>query len=121
MRLPRRFPDEREDPPDLDEKTGELIIEVQVFADLEDSGRRYRVGGTVQRGPLVPLSEDPTTALVHIADEARQTHLGDLLGDLRTAGCDVTRFEFYAAPFRIELADDLRDRLADSWRDRPPG
>ena len=33
---------------------------------------------------------------------------------------DLTRFEFYAAPFRIELAGDLRDRLARAWEGRDP-
>jgi ATPase subunit of ABC transporter with duplicated ATPase domains len=43
------------------------------------------------------------------------------LGDLRIGGSETTRWEFYAAPFRIELADDLRERLRMSWEDREPG
>jgi hypothetical protein len=54
------------------------------------------------------------------ARDARDTHLGDLLGDLRIGGCDVTRFEFHAAPCHIELADELYDLLAASWREHPP-
>jgi ABC-type Fe3+/spermidine/putrescine transport system ATPase subunit len=43
------------------------------------------------------------------------------LGDLRIGGSETTRWEFHAAPFRIELADDLRERLRMSWEDREPG
>ncbi len=94
--------------------------EAQVFAELEDDGERYRVGGTSRVGTAVPLCDDPTTALVRIAQRAREDHLGDLLGDLRRGGCDATRFEFYATPFHIELADDLRECLVASWQERPP-
>jgi hypothetical protein len=102
------------------EKPGEVMLAVQVFVDLDNEGSRSRVRGTVTAGEAVPLSEDPTRALVRIAQEARDMHLGDLLGDVRRGGCDVTRFEFYATPFQIELADDLRERLTESWRERPP-
>ena len=120
LRLPRRALDETEDPAAMDEKANEIFVEVQVFADLEEDERRYRVGGTVRRGDAVSLSGDPTTSLLEIAHDARETHLGDLLGDLRISGSDLTRFEFYAAPFHIELAEDLRERLQGSWRGRPP-
>ena len=120
LRLPRRASDEVEDPPTIDEKANQILIEVQVFAEVEEDGRRYRMGGTVQRGAAVSRSGDPTTPLLEIAHEARDTHLGNLLGDLRMSGSDLTRFEFYAAPFRIELAEDLREHLKASWRGRPP-
>jgi hypothetical protein len=96
LRLPTRRRDERDDPPAVDPKTGTT------------AGRQS-----------VSLAADPTSALLRIAKEAR-SHLGDLLGDLRIGGCDITRFEFHATPHRIELASDLRDRLAASWHERPP-
>lgn len=120
LRLPTRWPDKGEVPPAVDERTGEVFVEAHVFAEMEDSGRRYRVGGSVAGGETLPLGEDPTTTLVRIAHEARELSLGDLLGDLRIGGCDLTRFEFYAAPFQIELAADLRERLTGSWRERSP-
>ncbi len=120
LRLPRRRPGKQDGPPRQDAKSNEVFVEVQVFADVEDDGRRYRIGGTVQQGEGVRLSDDPTTALLRIAQEARQLHLGNLLGDLRRSGSDITRFDWYAAPFRIELAQDLRERLRGSWRDDPP-
>src|SRR4051794_5602024 len=120
VRLPRRWFDESDDPSVDDEKTNEVFVEFAVFADLEEDGCRYRMGGTVGRGDAVSLSDDPTTALLKIAQEARELHLGDLLGDLRIGGCDLTRFEFYAAPFHVELDQDLRERLVGSWRGRAP-
>jgi hypothetical protein len=101
---------------------GETPVVAQVFAEVDDGARRYRVGGTTVLSPgfgIAPGS-DPTTALVRIAYETREEHLGELLGDMRIGDCDVTRFEFYAAPFKIELAAPLREALVGSWRDRPP-
>jgi hypothetical protein len=47
--------------------------------------------------------------------------MGPLYGDLvRDDGPDLTRWEFYSAPFHIELADDLRAHLAGTWRGRDP-
>jgi hypothetical protein len=119
LRLPSR-PDEHDQhaaPP-----AGEIPVVAQVFVEVEDVGRRYRVGGTtvLSSGYGIAPGSDPTTDLVRIAYETREEHLGDLLGDMRMGGCDVTRFEFYAAPFEIELAAPLREALAGSWRDRPP-
>jgi hypothetical protein len=98
LRLPRRAPDESEDPAAIDEKTNKAFVEVQVFAEIEDEGRRYRVGGTVGRGDAVSLADDPTTALLRIAEEAREEHLGELLGDLRIGGCDITPVRLLRSP-----------------------
>lgn len=115
-----RLPTERTLGHVLDSKPDEVMIEAQVFAEIEDDGACQRIGGTSTAGNVVTLSDDPTKALVQIAQGAREGHLPDLLGDLRSGGCDVTRFEFYATPFQIELAEDLRERLGRSWRERPP-
>jgi hypothetical protein len=61
LRLPSRWADELEDPPAVDPKSGVVFIEVQVFAELEDDGRRFRVGGTVERGDSVSAAADPTS------------------------------------------------------------
>ena len=92
LRLPSRWPDDLEDPPAVEPKTGQVFVEVQVFADLEDDGEHVRVGGAVGRGESVSAAADPTSELLRIAHDARDTHLGDLLGDLRIGGCHVTRF-----------------------------
>jgi len=121
LRLPSRWPAEHEDPAAVDPKTRKVFIEVQAFAELDDDGRHVRVGGSVGHGSSVSPATDPTTELLRIAHDARDAHLGDLLGDLRIGGLDITRFAFHAAPFRIELGDSLRERLADSWHEHPPG
>ena len=97
-----------------------VALRLQTFADIEADGEPVRVLGTYGERAEVGTAEDPTTALVGAAHEYREGHLGDILGDLRRDGADITRFEFYAAPFRIELAADLRDRLKGLWNEREP-
>ena len=78
---------------------GELIyVGWHVFADLEEDGRRFRVGGSW----------------------GWERHLGDLLGDLRIGDMNITRWGFYAAPFKIELSPMLQERLVAAWRGNPP-
>jgi hypothetical protein len=58
-------------------------------------------------GPhAIPLGVDATSRLIEIADDP-----DDLLADLGISDYKVSRFDFYAAPRRIELDDELRDRL----------
>ena len=47
-----------------------------------------------------------TSLLMELAED-----LDDLLADLGIADYKVSRFDFLAAPRRVELADGLRDRL----------
>jgi hypothetical protein len=37
-----------------------------------------------------------------------------------TGGAWTGGWEFYSAPFRVDLSDALRERLASSWRYRDP-
>src|SRR4051812_27080560 len=114
LRRPQRQAWEAAQPQAVDPASGELMVEIQIFAELEASGRKGRIGGSTDRA-AISATEDPTKRLVDLAEEARELHLGPLLGDLRIAGCDLTRFEFYSAPFRIELAADLRSALVGLW------
>jgi len=99
---------------------GEIVyVGWQVFADVEDEGRRYELGGSAGGEYAIRLDEDPTTGLLEVLDYARDA-FGDLLGDLRIADADVTRFEFYTAPCKVELSPKLRKRLAGLWREREP-
>src|SRR4051812_14365338 len=61
-----------------------IPVVAQVFAEVEDGARRYRVRGTtvLSSGYGIAPSSDPTTALARIAYETREKYLGDLLGDL---------------------------------------
>jgi hypothetical protein len=61
-----------------------------------------------------------TKPLIELALEQRELNLGTAFGDARIAGADVTRFECYAAPFRVELDDRLRAVLGGTWDERDP-
>lgn len=97
----------------------QVEVEIQVFADLQDERGTHRVAGPVD-GATVDRTADPTTGLIHLAQEARDLHLGDLLGDVRIRGCNVTRFELYFVPFHIELSSELNDEFARVWNGRRP-
>ena len=61
--------------------------------------------------------DDPTVAGWHRAGTSL-----DIEHDLmQGADCAITRWEFFSAPFSIELCEGLRARLANSWKDREPG
>ncbi len=62
---------------------------------------------------------DPTYPLARVAYDVRED-LGVIVGDLRIAGDDVTRFEVYSAPFRIQLTERLAHHVAGRWRYRDP-
>ena len=96
-----------------------LYVGWHVFADLEDDGRHFRLGGSWGMERPISLNEDPTSALLEIVKEERY-HLGNLFGDLRMGNMDVTRWEFYAAPFKVELSPQLQARLAGAWQGRAP-
>jgi hypothetical protein len=66
------------------------------------------MGGSVAGGHELDLGVDPIKPLLEIAHESREWHLPDLLGDLRAGGTLVSRWDFYAAPFRIQLSEELQ-------------
>lgn len=68
----------------------------------------------------IRTDEDPTTALIAVA-HANHEFLGEVVGDMRMAGHDVTRWEVLAAPFAVHLEPALADRLAAAWSPRAPG
>jgi hypothetical protein len=98
---------------------GPLEVSAEVWVEVECDGERFRTGGQTALGELV-LGEDPTTPLIELALDQRETNLGDAFGDARIAGADVTRFEVYSAPFRVVLDEGLRAVLAGTWRERDP-
>jgi hypothetical protein len=97
---------------------GEVIeVRAQEFVDFETGEGRVRWrGGSL--GLPIDVTRDPTVELLALAQ-------GDVrengpFGDLRRSGFDVTRWEYYAAPHRLELSEHLRERLAGAWKERPP-
>ena len=107
--------------PGADPAGEEIEVTAEVWAEVEEDGQHgpVRVGGNFMHS-WVLLREDPTSQLMEIAHEQRELNLGCILGDLRIGGADVTRFECYAAPFRVELDDDLREQLSGTWDEREP-
>lgn len=58
------------------ERGESLLVETQVFVELEEDGRRFRMGGTVSGAHDVSLAADPSSELLRIAQDAREVHLG---------------------------------------------
>ena len=93
-----------------------VVIKAQVFVDVKANGRVERVSGTQWWPQEIWLDRDPTNQLIERAYDGR-FHLGDLYGDLWITGSGPSRWEFYAAPFRVELSAELREILRDRWTD----
>jgi hypothetical protein len=104
------------------EKRGEIVfVATGAFADLEDEGRRYRFWSNFMGERPVRLDDDPTSQLVAIAEESRDDLRYNVQHDLRIGGdMDLTRWEFYSAPFTVELSVRLREGLAATWKERVP-
>ena len=73
--------------------------------ELDDELRQLLSGGRRERDRLAYDFRDD---------------LGVIVGDLRIHGDDVTRFEVYWAPFRIQLTERLARHLTGKWRYRDP-
>jgi hypothetical protein len=96
-----------------------LELAAEVWVEVEQDGVRWRTGGQTTFGELV-LGEDPTRSLIDLALIQREMNLGSAFGDARIAEADVTRFECYSAPFRVELDEGLRTVLTGTWDERDP-
>ena len=86
---------------------GDLIfVTATAFVEFDAGDGATRWTGTPQGPFAVPLETDATSLLMVLAG-----HPDDLLANLRAASFKVSRFDYFAAPRRVELADGLRDRL----------
>jgi hypothetical protein len=86
---------------------GELVfVTATAFVEFSAGSAVTRWTGTPQGPFAVPLGTDATSLLMELAE-----HPDDLLADLGIADHKVLRFDFLAAPRRLELGDGLRDRL----------
>jgi hypothetical protein len=84
---------------------------LQVWAELKSDGAVHRLGGTAW-GPLeIPLDSDPTKQVIDAAYEGRNRHFGDLYGHLAMGSEDLSQWDLYSAPFRVEIADNMPARL----------
>ena len=100
------------------EAAGEFVlVDAGTFAEIEVDGEVHRIGGAQSIGNQVGLGADPTSQLLEIAERVRE--LGDALSHLRIAGFRISRWDFHAAPARLELEPELAARLQDSWKEPP--
>lgn len=83
-----------------------VFVTASSFVEFDDGSGVTRWTGTPQGPFAVPLGTDATSLLIEFAE-----HPDNLLADLGIADYEVSRFDFYAAPRRLELGDGLRDRL----------
>jgi len=100
------------------EAAGEFVlVDAGTFAEIEVDGEVDRMGGAQSLGNRVELDRDPTKQLLEIADRVRE--YGDALSHLRIAGLWISRWDFSAAPARLELEPELAARLQGSWKEPP--
>ena len=83
-----------------------VFVTATAFVEFDDGGGVTRWTGTPQGPFAVPLGTDATSLLIELAE-----YPDDLLADLGIGEYEVSRFDFLAAPRRLELGDGLRDRL----------
>jgi hypothetical protein len=88
-------------------RRGEMVfVTGTAFVEFNAGNGTMRWTGTPQGPFAVPLGVDVTSALLELAE-----YPDDLLADLGIAGFKVSRFDFRAAPRRLELSDALRHKL----------
>ena len=97
-----------------------------LFADLEIGDEKTRVlGGAIHNRDDVVPGNDPMAELADVVETVKDLHRGDFYGELRIEGVDVTLWEFYAAPFQVELLLILRTTSRGGGTigtlTRPPG
>jgi hypothetical protein len=104
------------------EERGEVVfIALGAFCDLDDDGREFRFWGDFVAERAIRTDRDPTSELLAVVKEWAEDRLYNIEYDLMYGNDGaITRWEFFSAPFAIELSEGLRTRLANSWKDREP-
>ena len=102
------------------DRAGEtVVVKASPFVDLDFGNGPQRWHSSAQT-EAVELDRDPANQLMEMVDFGR-SNLINLWGDLaHGADYDVTRWEFYGAPFEVDLDAALAKRLAGAWQPRPP-
>lgn len=84
-----------------------VLLTYSAFAEIDDGGGARRWGGP-SHGPLpVPTHGSATSTLLGLVERQGD----DLLAALGINGLRISRFDFHAAPRRIELDESIRRRL----------
>lgn len=105
-----RLPGEDDEPRWARAAAGDLVfVRSTAFVEFDAGAGAERWDETPQ-GPFpVPLRESATTALLQIVEDD-PTSLNPL-ADLGIAGMRPSRFDWHAAPRRIEIAPELAEQL----------
>lgn len=89
-------------------RAGELLLlTCAAFAEIDDGGGVRRWGGPSKGPHTVPTHGSATATLLGLVER----HGDDLLAALGINGLRISRFDFHAAPRRIELDESIRRRL----------
>lgn len=86
-----------------------VLVRAYAFVDFDRGDGPRRWTGTPQSVIALPVNASATTAILDLV--ASPAQVNDLYADLRESGVPVRRFDFYAAPSRIELDPTLASRL----------
>lgn len=84
-----------------------LLLTCSAFAEVDDGHGVRRWGGAVHGPHPIPVRGSATSALLALVEH----QLHDLLPALGMQGLRIARFDFHAAPRRIELDESIRRRL----------
>jgi hypothetical protein len=85
-----------------------VLVGCEIFAETRRGADVVRLCGTSTGPEPISLERDPTRELLTSAYRVRDAHLGELMRELRPPGFVRSRWELFAAPFRIELAREAR-------------
>ncbi|MDO8187339.1 hypothetical protein Q5424_12960 [Conexibacter sp. JD483] len=90
-------------------RAGEVVLLTCVaFAEVDAGSGRQRFTGQPSGPHAVPTHRSATADLLGFIDGSAAD---DLLAALGIHGIKVSRFDYYAAPHRIEVGDVVRRRL----------
>jgi hypothetical protein len=85
-----------------------VLLTCAAFAEVDDGHGKRRFTGPSTGPHAIPIGRSATGALLAFVDGNASD---DLLAALAIHGVKVSRFDYYAAPHRIELDDIVRRRL----------
>lgn len=86
-----------------------VLVRAYAFVDFDRGDGPTRWTGTPQGVIALPVNASATSAILDLVESPPQ--VSDLFPDLRMSDIPVGRFDFYAAPARIELDPGLASRL----------
>jgi hypothetical protein len=90
-------------------RLGEVVLlTCAAFAEVDAGSGRQRFTGRSSGPHPIPTHRSATADLLRFVDGSAAD---DLLAALAIHGIKISRFDYYAAPHRIEVGDAVRRRL----------